>query len=134
MQERGSPPSSTPHPLMNLFDTTQLGLEAAIRASGARQQAIAQNLANANTPGYRRVDVSFENVLGALMKSDSRSGLDTFTPGAEVDGSAAVRVDGNSVDVDVENSEQAKNGILYESLVAVARTRQDIMRSAMGVG
>jgi flagellar basal-body rod protein FlgB len=119
---------------MNLFDTTQLGLEAAIRASGARQQAIAQNLANANTPGYRRVDVSFENVLGALMQSGSRSGLDSFTPGAEVDGSAPVRVDGNSVDVDVENSEQAKNGILYESLVAVARTRQDIMRSAMGVG
>lgn len=119
---------------MALFDTTQLGLEAAIRASGARQQAIAQNLANANTPGYRRVDVKFADALGAAMKDDDTHGLDAFTPAAKVDDSAPVRVDGNSVDVDRENAESAKNGLLYESLVAVARTRQDIIRSAIGVG
>lgn len=119
---------------MPLFDTTQLGLEAAIRASGVRQQAIAQNLANANTPGYRRVDVSFSDALGAAMREDDRAGLDSFTPMPAPDGTAAVRVDGNSVDVDRENAESAKNGIYYESLVAVARTRQDIIRSAIGVG
>jgi flagellar basal-body rod protein FlgB len=119
---------------MPLFDTTQLGLEAAIRASGVRQQAIAQNLANANTPGYRRQDVSFTDALGAAMRADDRAGLDAFTPAPQADGTAAVRVDGNSVDIDRENAEQAKNGILYESLVAVARTRQDILRSAIGVG
>lgn len=119
---------------MALFDTTQLGLEAAIRASGIRQQAIAQNLANANTPGYRRVDVDFASALGAAMRDDDRAGLDAFTPAPKVDDAAAVRVDGNSVDVDRENAASAQNGILYESLVAVARTRQDIIRSAIGVG
>jgi flagellar basal-body rod protein FlgB len=119
---------------MALFDTTQLGLEAAIRASAVRQQAIAQTLANANTPGYRRVDVDFAGALGAAMQKQDGKALDGFVPAMKVDDAAPVRVDGSSVDIDRENAESAKNGILYESLVAVARTRQDIIRSAIGVG
>ncbi len=42
---------------MNLFDTTQLALDAAMRGTSLRQSAIAQNLANVNTPGYRRQEV-----------------------------------------------------------------------------
>ena len=44
---------------MELFDTTQIGLERALSGSALRQQAIAQNIANVNTPGYRRQDVDF---------------------------------------------------------------------------
>jgi flagellar basal-body rod protein FlgB len=51
---------------MDLFDNTQLGLAAAIRGSAARQQAIAQNIANVNTPGYRRLTVGFEHQLAAV--------------------------------------------------------------------
>jgi flagellar basal-body rod protein FlgB len=119
---------------MPLYDTTQLGLEAAIRASATRQQAIAQNIANANTPGYRRQDVDFQSTLQQLMAAGDPKGLDGFTPQATTDASAAVRTDGNSVDIDRENAEQASNGILYESLVSVARTRLEILQSAIGVG
>ena len=42
-----------------LFDTTQLALERAIEGAGKRHEALAANLANANTPGYQRVDVDF---------------------------------------------------------------------------
>lgn len=117
---------------MQLFDTTQLGLEAAMTGAAARQQAIANNLANANTPGYRRQDVSFGDALSTAMQRGDRQALETFTPETTTDASAPVRVDGNSVDIDVENAEQAKNGILYESLVSVSRARIDILESAMG--
>ena len=42
-----------------LFDTTQLALERAIEGAALRHEALADNLANANTPGYQRVDVDF---------------------------------------------------------------------------
>ena len=119
---------------MELFDTTQAGLEAAIRGSALRQQAISQNIANANTPGYRRQDVSFGDALASAMSDGDSKALDSFTATEQTDESAPVRVDGNSVDVDQENATSAQNGLLYESLVSVARTRMDILRSAMGVG
>jgi len=45
-----------------LFDTTQAALEATIAGASQRQQALASNLANANTPGYQRVDVDFHSI------------------------------------------------------------------------
>jgi flagellar basal-body rod protein FlgB len=118
---------------MALYDTTQLGLEAAMRASAARQQAIAQNIANVNTPGYRRRDVDFGQTLSALMNEGDGKALQQFTPTAAVDNSAPVRTDGNSVDIDHESAAESSNGIYYESLVAVAQARIDIIQSALGV-
>lgn len=45
-------------------DSKILGLlEAGIRAEGLRQQAIANNIANMHTDGYRRTDINFEEAL-----------------------------------------------------------------------
>ena len=52
---------------MSLLDNTDLSLQAAIRGAGLRQTALAQNVANANTPGYQRKDVDFESSLRAAM-------------------------------------------------------------------
>ena len=119
---------------MNLFDTTQLGLERAIAGSGMRQATLAGNIANANTPGFQRKDVDFNTTLRAALESDTPS-LDTkavsFSAKTEA---GAMRYDGNGVDIDVESATMASNGLTYETLVSVARGRTDILRSAMGVG
>jgi flagellar basal-body rod protein FlgB len=44
-----------------------------------------------------------------------------------------MQADGNSVDIDVEQANIAKNGLEYEALVTVARGRIDILKAAMGV-
>ena len=121
---------------MNLFDTTQLGLERAIIGAGTRQEAIAGNIANANTPGYRRKDVDFHTQLRAALSSGAPSeALERASFAAATDASSgAVRYDGNGVDIDVESSKLAANALEYETLVAVSRGRTDVMRSAMGVG
>jgi flagellar basal-body rod protein FlgB len=116
---------------MNLFDNTELGLQAAIRGAGMRQTVLAQNLANANTPGYLRKDVDFESTLADAMSAGLNPDQVQFS--ATTDGSAPMQADGNSVDVDTESAKLAQNGLEYESLVAVERTRLDILRSAMGV-
>ncbi len=132
---------------MDIFDPTQRLLEAAMRGANTRQTALAQNLANANTPNYRRVDVDFHSALkDAWSQAESSSGQDGDNPdndpGAALQDvafaatqqpdSGVTRVDGSTVDVDVETSSLAANGLEYEALAAVAKTRNSILTSAIG--
>ena len=116
---------------MELFDTTQLSLAAALRGATARQSALAGNLANVDTPGYARKDVDFHDALRAAVGAGDNPGNLGFT--AQPDGSPAVRADGNSVDVDRENAELSQNALEYDALARVAAARIDILKTAMGV-
>jgi flagellar basal-body rod protein FlgB len=57
---------------VELFDTTQIALERALAGSSLRQQALANNIANANTPGYQRVDVDFHQALADALQGAPR--------------------------------------------------------------
>jgi len=117
---------------MELFDTTQTGLERALSGASLRQEAIASNIANVNTPGYRRQDVDFQSALrNAWGREDA---VASVTPAIGADPSAVVRQDGSSVDIDVEAAAQAKNGLEYETIAQVIKTRTAIIRSAIGIG
>ena len=50
------------------------------------------------------------------------------------DGSAPMQADGNSVDADSESAKMAQNGLEYQSLVAIAKGRLDIITAAIGSG
>ena len=116
---------------MELFDTTQLGLERAIAGAAQRQTALAANLANANTPGYKPKDVDFHSALQAAFASGKRETVASagFAQTTQPD---VMRQDGNGIDVDVESAKMAENGLEYQALVQVARGRIDILESAMG--
>jgi flagellar basal-body rod protein FlgB len=116
---------------MDLFDTTQTGLERALTGSSMRQQAIAQNIANVNTPGYRRQDVDFASALHAAWNK-GESSVEGLTPTTDVDQTAVMRADGSSVDIDTEAAAQSKNGLQYEAISAVMKTRTAILKSAIG--
>jgi len=116
---------------MDLFDTTQIGLERALSGSSMRQQAIAQNIANVNTPGYRRQDVDFQSALHAAWDQGT-SAVQRVTPATEADMSSVMRADGSSVDIDNEAATQAENGLQYEAVSAVMKTRVAILKSAIG--
>ncbi|GAC1322135.1 MAG: flagellar basal body rod protein FlgB [Thermoleophilaceae bacterium] len=117
---------------MNLFDNTELGLQRAISGAAMRQTVLANNLANANTPGYQRMDLNFHGALARAMQSEDSAAIDSVGFTAER-APQRLRADGNGVDVDVESAELSKNGLDYQSLVSVARARIEIMQSAMGV-
>jgi flagellar basal-body rod protein FlgB len=116
---------------VNLFDTTQLGLERAVAGAGMRQATLAGNIANANTPGYQRRDVDFHGALSAAMGA-GRGAVQRVAFSAETVPGATMRADGNSVDIDVESATMATNALEYEALVSVARGRIDVLESAMG--
>lgn len=96
------------------------GLEARSR----RHAAIAANIANADTPGYRAVDVSFSELLARaggtlpLSATDPRHLSGAILPGRDrvVLTGGAQRRDGNDVDVDREMGKLAKNQIEYQFL------------------
>jgi flagellar basal-body rod protein FlgB len=119
-----------------IFDTTQFALERAIEGASARHTALAGNLANANTPGYQRVDVDFHGALAAALSEQTgsarreavqRAGFSTAASGG------AVRADGGTVDVDAESAKVAANALEQQAAVSVARARIDILGAAMGV-
>ena len=116
---------------MELFDTVHVALERAIEGAGMRQQALAANLANVNTPGYRRQDVDFHGALQAAM-AEGPEAIAATPIAATVDAAAPMRPDGNSVDVDAESANLAQNALEYEALAQVLRARGDIIEIAMG--
>jgi flagellar basal-body rod protein FlgB len=119
-----------------LFDTTQLALERAIEGAGKRHEALAANIANANTPGYQRVDVDFHGALQAAMGSsdDSRTAVENLSFSAAKDASAgATRADGSTVDIDAESAKLAANALEQQAAVQVAHARIGILKAAMGV-
>jgi flagellar basal-body rod protein FlgB len=119
-----------------LFDTTQAALQGAIAGAAARHQALAANLANANTPGYRRVDVDFHSTLSAALGrgDEAREALHGAAFAPQVDASGVTRADGSTVDVDAESAQLAANALEHQAAVQVAHARIGILKAAMGTG
>ena len=118
-----------------LIDTTQLALERSISGATQRQEALAANIANASTPGYKRVDVDFHGALAAALgSSDAKTKLATTSFATQADaGVGNTQADGNSIDVENESAKMAANALEQQAAVSVAKTRNAILRSAMGV-
>ena len=94
----------------------------ALDAASLRQQAIANNLANVNTPGYKRQDVTFEKQMAhALLehrtaRNAEESPVDRVRPQVVTLNSGSMRADGNNVDMEAENVNAAINTLKYEAL------------------
>ncbi len=92
-------------------------------ASVLRQEAIATNIANAETPGFRRLDLApdFATQLKARLASgDFARSADTLTPRLSEDQSArSTRPDGNSVELERELIAMDRNTVEYDYLSEV---------------
>ena len=101
-------------------------LDKAADASALRNKAIANNMANIDTPGYKRQDVSFAANLEEALRHSRFESLDDKVGSIRLDRlrgkqytdseGYSYRLDGNNVDIDTENAELAKNNILYNGL------------------
>ena len=80
-----------------LIDTTQLALERSISGAAQRHEALAANIANASTPGYRRVDVDFHGALAAALgSSDAMDAVAATSFATQADATVgATQADGN---------------------------------------
>lgn len=92
----------------------------ALDATLMRQNMISNNISNADTPGYKRVDVKFQELLTKEIEAKGIKGIDAqaIEPYAYIDeASYANRMDGNNVDIDTEMAELAKTKLRYDALI-----------------
>lgn len=109
----------------NVFDYVNV-LDKAADAAWMRNDAISNNLANVDTPGYKRQDVDFENQLAIALRKSRYTSTDAkvanlknnrLKPLCYTDYAGfSYRLDGNNVDVDTEGVYLAKNQITYQGL------------------
>jgi flagellar basal-body rod protein FlgB len=138
-------------------DPTQKALRTALTGLQLRQQTIANNIANVDTPNYRARAVAFEDALQAQLAGSSvpaskvvRLGLDTtdtrhipIRPRVEsFDGRPSIfesndgtlRNDGNTVDVEREMARLAETQITYNAIGQMTSGKLGILRTAINEG
>jgi flagellar basal-body rod protein FlgB len=118
------------HDLNSVFDVATKVMDY----TSARARALNTNLANASTPGYRRVDVSFETLAKALREEETRkrdAELVKAAPAAAVDARAVPSNDGNSVNFEIEQIQSDKNGLLHQLAATMVSSALQQMRSAI---
>jgi flagellar basal-body rod protein FlgB len=135
-----------------LSTQSQVILEQALRASGLTHEVIAHNLANVNTPGFKRSEVIFQDKL-AVALSELEGGQTKLTrthashlPGGEgsslrevdpevvVRAETSLRPDGNNVDLDSEIVKLSQNQLLYRSLTQILRMKLAQLRTVINEG
>jgi len=113
-----------------LGDNTLTILSKALDALSLRHEVIADNIANVNTPGFKAKYVRFEDELKAAA---SRGDLAAFRPVIEED-QLAVRADGNSVDIDLENARLAETSITYSAISQLVSSRFSLLKYVISEG
>ena len=116
-------------------------LDRAADASWTRETVIGNNIANVDTPGYKRQDVAFEDVLKRELKSSKQDTLQKAVDNVSLNklegrtytdyASYSYRLDGNNVDIDTENVELASEQLRYQTLTSAVSNEFTRMNTAM---
>ena len=116
-------------------------LTKAADASWKRETVISNNIANVNTPGYKRKDLNFQGVLTEELGRCKHESLDSkvsdvdlsrLDPQIYVDSANySYRMDGNNVDIDTENVELASEQIRYEGLTDCINSEFERMKAVI---
>lgn len=133
------------------FNKSDKYIHSALNSRSLRQDLISSNIANVNTPYFRSKDLDFESLLS--QKANKEFGTEYTRKKLELAKTAKAHLDpkdsmgskptlfyrdghmakndGNTVDLDVEMSEQAKNGVMYNALIEALRKNKSIVVAAI---
>lgn len=126
-----------------LGDLSLQVLHKGLEGTRARHRAIADNLANVSTPGYKRKTVRFEEALTAALEqgkyfargSDAvrrtTPDLSRVEPELELDTASVLRADGNTVDIDREAADLAINTGRFLAMVEILNREYRMLHRAI---
>ena len=121
--------------LEQIFNSSNFNyLPRALTAASIRQEVIANNVANVNTPNFKKSVVEFEELLAREIYGEEDDGKLKMArthdkhlpyvplefraePTISQDNSTVMRVDDNNVDIDIEMASLAKNQLYYNAIV-----------------
>ncbi len=130
-----------------LNSTTFNLLTSSVDAASLRHKVLANNIANADTPHFKRSDVSFEALLKEQLNARALSGYRTHpkhipighampsvTPKVVTDHDTAMNHNGNNVDIDAEMAMLAQNQLNYHMYIGQISHEISMIRKAIGGG
>lgn len=132
---------------MDIDDRTLKALATSLNMRQMRQELIASNVANAETPGYKAKRIDFEAALAraldidkqqSLLSNDEKhfnvggGGFDNLEPTIYNDANGILSEDGNTVDRDAEMAKMAENKILYDASVQLLNKKLGLLKYVIG--
>jgi flagellar basal-body rod protein FlgB len=105
--------------------------EQVLSLRAQRQQLLASNIANADTPNYKAVDIDFNSAMQAALQQANPAELkltsSSHLPNAGTIGNADIKeraskhnnLDGNTVDMDIERAQFTENALQYEAAITL---------------
>ncbi len=142
--------------MKGIFGRTFEVLEAALQVRGKRNEVLAANISNLETPGYRAKDIPFQEVMDRYLENGKQGGLRvtqaghipdprraaSVTMGSESPTEGCVISDltprergtPNSVDLDREMGELALNNLQFQSTVQSLIKELDMLKTAITEG
>lgn len=137
--------------MLNKLDAALSFHQNALRVRGQRQELIAANIANADTPNFKARDIDFKTAMQSATAGINREAFAvTKTSPMHLDGLPSNNVsqtggpneplfrpmiqgsvDGNTVDMDVERNQFADNGIRYEASLTLINGQLKKMLAAI---
>jgi flagellar basal-body rod protein FlgB len=106
-------------------------LKTLLDATAARQTVLANNVANANTPGFTRSDVPFREALAKAIGARDPNAVARVRPEVRPDRPAPPRPDGNNVSLQKELGMMAQNRLLYDISTLALSSKYARLRAAI---
>jgi flagellar basal-body rod protein FlgB len=133
------------------FSDALLLMQKSLDSVAIRHQQIVNNLANVDTPGFKRVEVSFQEQLKAAIDQNAEPcllwrthpkhlplneplDLKDFKPQVKAITETIGRNDRNNVDLEMETAKLAENSLLYQSLADVTARQLAGLKTAISEG
>ena len=114
-----------------VFDEGSLLNNKLLELSMENQRTIANNIANADTPGYTKFKIDYQKKLGDVLKNGNTEELGNFRGKLEKDDTNPAREDGNNVQLGQEMTDMMQNSALYSLLSKAFTTRMSIIKNAI---
>ncbi len=123
-------------------------LQKSLDAAWLKNNLISRNIANVDTPGYKAYELDFEGILKKAIQARNvniqttnpkhfslgGNDLGSITPRIKRDRSTSTRLDGNNVDIDVQNANLANNAIKYQALADQLSAKLSRLKTVINEG
>jgi flagellar basal-body rod protein FlgB len=132
--------------MLDRIDQEMAPLRTAADLRTYRQELLAANIANADTPNYKARDIDFKSALANALSGRASAGTLTRTDARHLSGAGGsapygtsvmyrneyqAAVDGNTVNMDIERSAFTENAVQVEAALTFLHQRFTLMQSAL---
>jgi flagellar basal-body rod protein FlgB len=124
----------------NINSTSMEFLQKGLDAVWLRQKVLSNNIANSETPGYKRLNVEFEDLLKNMVEGNYedlemlKKAIEGIEPTVTEDSTTSTRLDGNNVVMDKEQIEFARAQLQYDYLVSSLSSQISRLKYAINGG